>query len=738
MKSIYKNTSLAVLILLAGLLIPGNSYGQTIKEYRADQWYENYAYSKAVDVYEAMHNDQPSNPKYIQRLAYSYYKMLDYKKALKYYSLLVKSGTSKPEDFYAYSQLLRIDGNVEESKIWLEKYFQLVPDDLRAKKQYSELNDLINFRNDYNKIEIKEISGNTRFIDMCPIYFQDRLVFSSARDSFSMVRNKFEWDDQPFLDLYETKPDPKDDFSQSTELSSKLSTRVHEGPACFSSDYNTIYFTRNSSAGSIGQKTSNGVNNLKIYISTFDGKDWTETRGFQYNSNVYSVGHPALSPDDKTMYFVSDMPGGYGKTDIYKTDLINGSWSKPVNMGENINTEGKEMFPFVDKNGVLYFSSDGQPGIAGLDIYVAKEENNGKYIVTNLGSQVNSKYDDFGFIINTDSLTGYFTSNRPGGAGSDDIYSFKVLTVKLSVTCMKAEDKEILPDTKVYLFTESGQVITSAVSDKSGKADFGVKPGKKYQVLAENGSYIAEPEEIIIKSQLTGLQFDQDIYLNRGYPYLTIDVIDKETGLIIPNALVDISEGKYDETKLEDNNGILKMQMNEETDYTFYATAEEYFESTVQFTSKGKGPGKYAMTIELEKISAGKQFTLDDLYYDLNKYNIRPDAAIVLDRLARILTDNPEIRIEIGSHTDSRGTAESNVILSQRRSQSVMDYLIGRGIAKSRLVAKGYGETQLINRCADGVDCPEEEHQENRRTVIEILNKEFKKVKRGTKNVFYF
>ena len=738
MKSLYKNTSLAILILLAVFLIPVSSKGQTIKEHRADEWYKNYAYSKAVEVYEGMYNEQPSNAKYVQRLAYCYYKMLDYKKALKYYALLVQSKTFVPEDYYDYAQLLRIDGNIVDSKIWLDKYIQLAPDDLRAKKQYSQLNDLINFRNDFNKIEVHEVSGNTRFSDICPIFFQDRLVYSSAKDSFSMVRNKFLWDDQPFLNMFETKPNPKNDFADSEELSSKLSSRVHEGPACFSSDYNTIYFTRNSNVGGRGQKTPSGVNNLKIFISTFNGKNWTDPQGFQYNSNTYSVGHPALSPDNKTLFFVSDMPGGFGETDIYKSEMVNGRWSSPINLGATINTEGKEMFPFVDKNGILFFSSDGRLGIAGLDIFSAKEDENGKYEVSNLGSPLNSKYDDFGFIINSDSLTGYFTSNRPGGAGSDDIYSFYVSAINLAVKCMRIDNKEILPGTKVYLFSENGQVITSSVSDQKGVAEFGVKPGLKYSVTAENGNYIAESQEIAVNNQLIGLTCEQDIYLNRGYPYLTIDVIDKETGLIIPNALVDISEGKYDESHLEDNNGILKMRLNEETDYTFYATAEEYFENTVHYTSKGRGPGMYSMTIELEQISAGKQFTLDDLYYDLNKYNIRPDAAIVLDRLVKILADNPEIRIEIGSHTDSRGSAASNLILSQRRSESVMEYLEGKGIAKSRLVAKGYGETQLINRCADGVDCPEEEHQENRRTVIEILNKEFKKVKRGSKNVFYF
>jgi len=721
------------------ILIPMLSSGQSLLEKKADSHFENMAYSKAVSIYESLYRKYPLNGKYIQRLAYCYNKMLNYKKALLYYSYLIQANERSIGDYYEYAQLLRIDGNIEESKKWLEKYIELAPDDKRAINQFAKLNELLSLKNEVEKIEVSEVTGNTRFIDMCPVYYKDRIVYSSAKDSFSMVKNKFEWNDEPFLNLFVTKPNPKSDFSGSTDFLAKLKTNVHVGPACFTSDFKTIYFTRNSSVNGKGKKTANGTNNLKIFISTFDGKNWSDARDFQYNSNVYSIGHPALSPDNKTLYFVSDMPGGYGQTDIYKSELINGSWSKPINLGPTINTEGKEMFPFVDKKGTLYFSSDGLPGMAGLDIFAAKEEENGKYLVTNLGAPMNSKYDDFGFIMDSDSLKGYFTSNRPGGVGDDDIYSFSVSAVDLSVKSIRADNREILPNSKIYLLSEKGEPITSALSDQNGMVDFGIKPGVKYKLSAENGSMIADVQDVDPEYPgMIGLQKTQEILLKQGYPYLTIDVLDKETGLIITNALVDISEGDYDHASLEDKNGIVRMKMNNSTNYTFYTTAEEYFGNTVKYSSIDKLPGKYSLTIELEKLSTGKQIALEDLFYDLNKWNIRPDAALILDKLARILTDNPDVRIEIGSHTDSRGTAEANLLLSQRRSESVMAYLIKKGIAPSRLVAKGYGESQLINKCADGVICTEEEHQENRRTVIEILNKDIRKVKRGNKNVYYF
>lgn len=711
---------------------------QSIQERKADMYYQNLSFSKAAAVYESLHTRYPENGKYIQHLAYSYNKILNYKKAVYYYSKLMQREERQLEDYYEYAQLLRINGELEEAKKWLEQYIHLAPDDRRAYNQFVQLNELITIKDRIKRIEVAEVEGNTRFTDMTAAYYNDRIVFSSARDSFSVIRNKYEWDDQPFLDLYITNSNPKSNFSGSVLFSPKINTRVHEGPVCFSSDFKTIYFTRNGHVGSKNKKSPNGLNNLKIFISTFDGKEWTDPVEFPYNSNTYSLGHPALSPDNKTLYFVSNIPGGYGETDLYKSELIDGKWSKPVNLGETINTEGKEMFPFVDKEGIIYFSSDGHQGLAGLDIYAATLLDNGKYLLANVGSPINSSYDDFGFILNTDSLSGYFSSNRPGGAGNDDIYNFSVGGIDLQVATLIEGSGKVIPNTEVILKSETGEIITSAVSDENGLVEFPVRPGKKYQLSAQNKTYIADAKEIMASIKFFGREQKEEIRLNQGYPYLTIEVIDKETGLIVPTALVDISEGAYDQSLLDDENGIIRMRLNNETDYTFYVTDEGYFPTTVKYSSKGKAPGEYALTIELEKLSAGKQFVLEDLYYDLNKWNIRADAALVLDNLAQILIENPEVRIEIGSHTDSRATAEYNLKLSQRRSDAVVAYLISKGITPSRLVAKGYGESQLINNCADGVDCPEEEHQANRRTVIEILNSDIRKVKRGAKNVYYF
>lgn len=736
MKSLYKKIALISILFNALVLMPGYSSAQSIKEKRADKYYESYAFSKAVDVYEDLHSSDTKNVKYIQRLAYSYRRMLNYKKAIKYYSQLVQLEQAQPIDYYEYAQLLHIEGKDVDAKTWLEKYMIKSPGDQRVKKQLENIS-LGSSKSATDNVTVKNLAGNTRFTDMCANFYKDQLVYSSSKDSFSMVKNIYDWNNQPFLDLYITKPGLGPNEKDSKSVFSSANSRYHEGSVSFTSDWNTMYFTRNNFLNGRVMTTPDGTNNLKIFIADFSGKEWKNVRSLPFNSDRYSVGHPALSADNKTLYFVSDMPGGYGQTDIYKSEWVNGTWSNPVNLGESINTSGKEMFTYADQEGIIYFSSDGHPGHGGLDVFAAKQEKPGIYTVVNVVSPINSPFDDFGLVINNDSLSGYFTSNRSGGKGEDDIHSFVINKIDLRVLVYDFNTKVILPGSQVTLKSE-GKTIDSKIADKDGAVEFSVKPKSKYQLVAENTIYTPETKDIQVKGSLFDFMQQEDIYLKQAAPYLTIEVIDKESGLIIPNALVDISEGKYKESELEDNNGIIRMKLMESTDYTFNATAEEYFDKTAKFSTVGKPAGEYSLTIEMEKLSAGKQFVLEDLFYDLDKYNIRPDAAIVLDKLAKILVDNPSVRIEIGSHTDSRATAEYNMKLSQNRSESVVAYLISKGIAKSRLVAKGYGESQLVNPCADGVPCPEVEHQANRRTVIEILNPEIRRVKRGTKNVYYF
>lgn len=729
-----------VFLLFLGLLLGATIRlpAQKNQEKKAFEAFSNFEYSKAIELYRALEMSKPGNADYIGHLARAYYQLRNYQKALDYYSQLIQKADYSDEDLYRFVQLLRISGNDTDAKIWLERYLIRVPGDMTARRQLDNLKLLPELRSERKTIDIVNLPVNTRFPDICPVFFSDRIVYASAKDSFSLVRNNFAWNNQPFLDLFEIEAGPQPDLNTDKRLSGAVNSRVHEGPVTFTGDFSTMYFTRNNfRKGKLG-RTPSGVANLKIYLADFSGKEWTNIRGFPYNSNDYSVGHAALSPDQQTLYFISDMPGGYGETDLYKSEWQNGSWGKPVNLGGDVNTGGKEMFPYVDKSGVLYFASDGLPGLGGLDIFAAKEESNGRYTVGNLGAPLNSAFDDFGYVVNTDSLNGYFSSNRPGGKGDDDNYFFAVKAIDLKVSAFDDQTRAPLAEVVITLKNSGGDVIRSAVSDSAGKAGFRLVPGASYVVEVEKKPYVAETKELVFQEIPPDFETGEDFYLKQAASYLTLEVLDKETGLTIANALVDVSQGKYNESELEDDKGVIHMKVYTENEYTFLVTAEEYFDQTVKFSTIGKPPGNYSLAVELDKIESGKQFVLEDLHYELNKWDISSESAVALDKLARILTDNPQVRIEIGSHTDSRGSAVYNLKLSQNRSEAVKNYLVSKGISPDRLVAKGYGESQLINECPDGVDCPEEEQAANRRTVIEILNSDIQKIKRGTKDIYYF
>jgi outer membrane protein OmpA-like peptidoglycan-associated protein len=718
MKARIFKLALPFYLILVLLCPPNELMAQVTSENRANQYFENFAYSKAVEIYEELHKDDLTNPFYIERLAHSYHKMLSYSNALKYYGLLVQQKLHKPADIYEYAELLRSADKQEEYKIWLEKYHLEAPNDKRATTELENSVLLSKLGSNIRDITLKNLPGNTRFIDMCPVFYRDQIVYSSAKDSFTMIKGNYEWNNQPFLDLYVSKASANPDFTKDEKFSRALNSRVHEGPVCFTKDFNTIYFTRNTFIHSKIDKKNHGVNNLKIYIATDNGYKWGNIHELTFNSNDYSVGHPALSSDDKTLYFISDMPGGYGETDIYKSSWDGTSWSKPVNLGESINTAGKEMFPFVDKDGILYFSTNGRDGLGGLDVFAAKEQSNGTYLITNMGAPINSVFDDFGFVINKDSLTGFLTSNRTGGKGDDDNYSFTVNKIELTTTAYDDQNKKTLPKTKISLLKENGVQLESKITDKDGKVDFLLDPKKEYYIQAENKSY--DPKNIKLKDEQSAFNFkkDEGLYLKIKAPYLKIQITDKATGGVISDGIVNVIEGSYDMKDFESKNGSIRMKLNDSTNYTLNATALNYFENTVNYSSTGKSPGNYDLKIELEKVTAGKELMI---YYDLNKTYIRPKDAAVLNKLIKFLLKNPTVNIKVASHTDSRASVFYNQHLSEERSKSVLKYLSQRGILLGRVQVKDYGKTRLVNQCADGVKCPEEQHQANRRTVIEII-----------------
>jgi outer membrane protein OmpA-like peptidoglycan-associated protein/tetratricopeptide (TPR) repeat protein len=627
-------------------------FSQKRKEAKADKSYDKFAYVDAIKTYERIFEKGYKSPEMLQKLGNAYYFKADLEKAGKYYGeLFALTEDVEPEYYYRYSQCLKSVKDYTKADAMLVKFNQKSGSDLRAKLAASQKDYLEVIKKNSGRYTIEDAGINSEFSDYGSAYYNNKVVFASARDSGGVTKSRHSWTGEGFTNLYGAEMGDQGALTSAEKFSRKLNSQFHESTPVFTKDGQTVYFTRNNFLTK-KSKDKEGAVLLKLYKATLNGDQWTDVKELPFNSNEYSVAHPALSPDGKTLYFASNMPGTLGQSDIFKVAINGDSFGTPENIGNGINTEGRETFPFITPENELFFASDGHPGLGGLDVFASKAESDGSFKkVVNVGEPLNSPKDDFAYIINNKTHLGYVTSNRDGGQGNDDIYRFKE-TKPLANECEQylsgvVTDKENglpLANAIVTLQDSSYKVLSTKTSDKDGKFDFGkVACGSKYYIKTE----------------------------------------------------------KKDYTTIE----------------TPTITAEE--------------PGKTFVPIELEKaekkVVPGDdlgRFLIKMIYFDLDKSNIRPDAAAELAKILDVLEQNPTMELDIRSHTDCRQTAKYNMALSDRRAKSTMAWLVSKGIAKSRLTAKGYGESQLVNNCpcepTNESSCSEAEHQANRRSEFII------------------
>lgn len=581
------------------------------------------------------------------------------------------------------------------------------------------------------------------------------------------------------LDYEENPTIPTEKFSKN------LNSKYHEGPCAFFHDGSKIIFTRNSQIGGggiFGQKKNATINRLKLYSAEFEDNDWRKIKEIPFNSNDYSCGHPTLTIDDKIMYFVSDMPGGYGGTDIWMTRYNNGEWTKPQNLGGAVNTRGNEMFPFIDERGNLYFSSDFHPGLGDLDIFfipmnTATGMPSGK--VRNIGAPLNSNKDDFGIITDSERQTGFLSSNRKRGGIDDDIYKFTRLGTlygcrELVVNIYDYETKKPF-DRIRFEYETKGNTLSreSAITSSLGTIKLCLEADNDFSFFVKQNGYQAETvsfsnkdasdyesskldiylkKEIIVidknkknKAAETKAQTENDILVARrnGNPVSTIfrgivtagkdstpiagvkiKFINQCTG--IAQEMITGSDGSY-EFKRELNCDYILESFKENFGKSseLVAKIEEKRSIINVFRKKTPAPNTGSL-FDTKLYKVGDVVKLDNIYYDSESYKIRKDAARELEKLVRTMQKNPNMIIEIRSHTDTRGNALDNLSLSQRRANEVVDFLVDKGVARGRMRGVGKGESEPVNSCGDGVQCTEAEHQRNRRTEFKILSIERK------------
>lgn len=501
--------------------------------------------------------------------------------------------------------------------------------------------------------KIKNLDVNTKYSDFGVAYYGGDAIYASSKKVENKSRKNWT-NGQPYLELYEGVIDGTGEIVDSNAFSDNVNTKYHESNAIFTNDLKTVYFTRNNYFDKHYGKDSIGWNNLKMFkADVMENGEWSNITPMPFNDDNYSVGHPALSVDESVLYFTSDMPGSMGATDIFSVTINrDGSYGSPMNMGSQINTYGKEMFPFVSDKGNLYFSSDRRGGLGGLDVYMIPL-NNTLMTPKNLGEPINSSKDDFCFIIDNNKNNGYFSSNRAGGHGDDDIYYFDELNAptsacsqKISGTVRDKSNGALLPGALVVLYKD-GQKLESVIVGADAAFAFNkMDCSTTYRVTGDKNMYNGAEETVTTTADL-----DLDLNLDLG---------------LQPNAPAVADKEKLDRCQ-------------------------------------------YALD------------NINTIYFDLDKYYIRPDAAIELEKIVRTMKRCPNIKVEAGSHTDSRASHAYNNNLAQKRAQATVDYIVSRGIDAYRITPNGYGETQLLNRCSDGVKCSEGEHQVNRRTEFVII-----------------
>nr|WP_246440120.1 OmpA family protein [Rhabdobacter roseus] len=738
------------------LLFSLGTMAQSARLRAANKQFDDMSYTSAVRLYEEFlriekRKDPLETRDALTKLGYSYRRLQDSRNAERVYEELVKTFTDAPSEAYLfYAQALASNRKYRESQKMYAKYGEMQAEDLRGRRFTVSYMDLNRFYRDSSSYRLDYLPINSRQADFSPMYYQKGLVFVSARDEKGPVKRVFNWNQTPFLDLYfhpdttelrsplgaeaalgggESTLKPEDlpsdrPLSKTEQFSRTLNTKYHEGPMTFFKDQKRIIFTRNNDDKGKSGKSDQGIRKLKLYYADQkpDGK-WGNVQELPFNNKDYSCGHPALAPDDTKLYFVSDMPGGYGGTDLYVVEYRNGKWGTPVNMGREINTEGNEMFPYVDASGTLYFSSDGHEGLGGLDVFMAELKDDIPVRgVQNLGAPINSERDDFGFITDANRTSGYLSSNRKRGSYDDNIYSFRRLCKQLNIYVYDAKTKEPIEAADVRI-VKSGvnQALQQTGLDGSIRTCLDVVSEYEFRAIKEG--YAANSLRFSTLSQSSNPEVGLSIYLERSENTTIVKgtirrEVDQKPADGVKVTLRD-EKTNAQKTATTGPDGSYEFDVAPNANYTITAEKDRYAKDQNQLKTKKK-PGVVENNIGI--YGEGDVYQLNNIYYDLDKFSIRSDAAKELNRVVALLNKYPELTVELRSHTDSRASDDYNAKLSERRARAAYDYIVRRGISPMRLVAKGYGESELLNKCANGVPCSEAEHQLNRRTEFKILS----------------
>ena len=719
---------LAAPLIIMCLGLPQQADAQKLQQRMADRYNDQFDHAKVAAIYEDLDAKGKSDAPTLRALAAAYTKLGNTPAAEGAFRRLMIAPGRTTDDVRAFGDALRASGNYNEAIEQYQIYAKERPDDPRVKGYMRSPDLFYRLKRDSTSATIRKLPINSPQADLGMSVMGEYLLFSSARGEGTGGARDYAWDHQPFLNLYSAEL-KGENAENPLVMRQHINSRWHDGTVSFDSLAKRMYFTRNNVWYSTVQKSKSGNLNLGIYFSDvvkgeFGQEEWGNIIPFDHNDPEYNLGHPSVSPDGRKLYFASDRPGGQGGIDIWVCQNLGNQWGAPENMGPRVNTPGDEMHPYSAANGTLYFASNGHPGLGGLDLFFSRIGSSGPGNVFNMGYPMNTRGHDHGLILINDT-TGFFASDRTGGQGSDDIYgcTIRPQLIRLAGRVIEKATKEPVPNANVVVKGPNGQAMRDAMVEMKPDGHFIVDlPYQEAYVLVSNATGYNQAEKPVATNDddLENLVIEME-----KYDYLAEGtVFDGETGQPLAGATVLLTDASGQEAarRTTDASGNYSFPLEKEREYRIQADKEGYFKQSARVNTRTATSPVIRNDFRLFPLKVDQVVRLDNIFYDYNKWDIRPDAALELDKLVQTLTDNPTVAIELSSHTDCRGKDAYNMNLSQKRAKSAVDYLISKGIADARLKSKGYGESKPSEACKCE-KCTEEEHQRNRRTEFKVLSK---------------
>lgn len=688
-----------------------NAQNQDIK--RAQRFFDKTFYSEAIPLYENIIQKNRSVT-VVKNLADCYFFTNDYANAQRQYRYLVSRFSTEigEEYFFRFSETLKATGDYEEANKVIQDYFVNAKNTQAVANFKKEVTTIENVAAIGNRFEIKNLPINTPYSEFGVAKQGQNLIFSGVKTKTGLFDKRYKWNNESYLDLMSVSLKSIHNNDSIRVFSNEINTGMHEANAVFTKDGKTVYFTRNNPKKA---KTNNKhkVSNLQLFKAEFVDNKWTNIVALPFNSADYSVEHPALSDDGKTLYFASDMPGSLGSFDIYSVAIIGNDYGAPKNLGSTINTKRKEQFPFVSKDNKLYFSSNGHAGFGSLDVFVSEIQNNTFSEPLNVGLPVNTAFDDFSFTIDSETSEGYFSSNRPGGKGNDDIYALKETKPLFIEDCKQliagvitdVDTKLPLENAVVSLQNSDKAVLQTVTTTQDGKFSFDVACETAYSVSASKEKYTKDSKSFQLSKE-RGRMNDASMALK------SLEAIKNEELLVLEQKKK--QELALLEQKKKEESALLEKKKKE----ALVAAQNEIEAAKVK--KKEKVDRIIANEKDVVKVKDRLLIKTDPIYFDYDLWYIRKESKPILNCVIELMKKYPDMVVEIGSHTDNRGNGQYNLTLSENRAQSTRNYFIEQGISKNRIFAKGYGETVQIVKCEPSESCIEEQHELNRRSEFVI------------------